>query len=237
MKYPKDLTGMKFGKLTVLSKGESGVTKGWNRYSTYICLCECGNTKQIKRINLLSGNTTSCGCLHKEKIRKIGENNKKSNTYNLSGKYGIGYTSSGEEFYFDLEDYEKIKKYTWNIADGYVVSDSYKATTRFHRLIMNCDDRKFDIDHINHNTTDNRKSNLRIVTRSQNQMNTILRKNNTSGVKGVIRQNNKWTASIQINKSRKHLGTFENFEEAVKVRKEAEKIYFGEYAFKEVANE
>lgn len=70
-----------------------------------------------------------------------------------------------------------------------------------------------------------------------NQMNTILRKDNTSGVKGVLRQNNKWTASIQVNKSRKHLGTFEKFEEAVKARREAEKNYFGEYAFKGVIND
>lgn len=237
MKYPKDLTGMKFGKLTVIRKGKSGRTKGGNHYSTYICLCECGNTKQIRRINLLSGNTTSCGCLHKEKIRKIGESNKKTNTYDLSGEYGIGYALNGKEFYFDLEDYDKIKDYTWNVADGYVVSDSYKRTTRFHRFIMNCNNRKFDIDHINHNTVDNRKNNLRIVTRSQNQMNTKLRSNNTSGVKGVSKQDNKWKVSIQVNKESKYIGLFDNFDDAVKARKNAEKKYFGEYAFKEVINE
>ena len=41
----------------------------------------------------------------------MSETFKKYNTYDLSGEYGIGYTSKGEEFYFDLDDYDKIKDY------------------------------------------------------------------------------------------------------------------------------
>ena len=42
------------------------------------------------------------------------------NVYDLSGEYGIGYTLKGEEFYFDLEDYDKIKDYCWHINKKYV---------------------------------------------------------------------------------------------------------------------
>lgn len=237
MRNNKNLIGMKFGKLTVLSKGDTHITKGGNRCSTYNCICECGNVKQIKTNNLLSGNTRSCGCLHKEKIKEIGKSNKKNNIYNLFGEYGIGYTSNGYEFYFDLEDYDIIKNYTWNIATGYVESDSYGEKTKFHRLVMNCNETEKDVDHINHNTVDNRKGNLRIVTRSQNLMNTRLRKNNTSGIKGVYRSNNKWIATIQKNKKRKYLGIFDNFDDAVLTRQQAEKKYFGDFRFEEEYNE
>lgn len=232
MRGNNDIVGMKFGRLTVLEKGKTHITKGGNYMATYICKCDCGNIKTIKRTNLVSGNTKSCGCLHKEVIKDIGNNNKKINTYDLTGEYGVGYTLKEEEFYFDLEDYELIKGYTWNIATGYVRSDSYKSRTNFHRLVMNCNDKNMDVDHINHNTIDNRKSNLRIVSRSQNQMNSIQRKNKT-GVKGISKNGKRWVASIQVNKKRIYLGIFKNFDDAVKARKQAEEKYFGEYAYRE----
>ena len=52
--------------------------------------------------------TQSCGCLQKERVRESAKARVKPNIYNLSGEYGIGYASNtGNEFYFDLEDYEK----------------------------------------------------------------------------------------------------------------------------------
>ena len=56
---------------------------------------------------------------------------KKYNTYDLTGEYGIGYTSKDEEFYFDLEDYDKIKDYCWRITmQGYVRAYSPKTKIR-----------------------------------------------------------------------------------------------------------
>ena len=54
--------GARFGKLTVLSKAGEKVKKGY----VYLCQCDCGNTKEIARGNLVSGDTLSCGCLHDE---------------------------------------------------------------------------------------------------------------------------------------------------------------------------
>ena len=57
------------------------------------------------------------------KERKISFKKRKSNRFDISGQFGVGYTSKGEKFYFDLEDYDKIKDYYWYIdAGGYVVS-------------------------------------------------------------------------------------------------------------------
>jgi len=106
-----------------------------------------------------------------------------------------------------------------------------------HRLIMNCPD-DMDVDHIFHNTWDNRKEFLRIVTESQNQMNQKIRINNKSGIPGVNlnKKDNKWRARIRVNNKEIHLGYFNNKEDAIKARKKGEQKYFGEFAFKNNKN-
>lgn len=71
MKYPKDIAGMKFGRLTAIKKvGTKGNGKGSK--SIWLCRCDCGNEKEILRNSLVSGTTKSCGCLEKEvKATKI----------------------------------------------------------------------------------------------------------------------------------------------------------------------
>jgi hypothetical protein len=87
-------------------------------------------------------------------------------------------------------------------------------------------------DHIDGNGLNNTEDNLRLVTPSQNIMNSRIPKNNTSGVKGVswMKTLQKWRAYIFIDGTQKHLGLFSDIEEAVKVRKDAENELFGEYA-------
>jgi hypothetical protein len=97
---------------------------------------------------------------------------------------------------------------------------------------MDCPD-GMDVDHKNHNKFDNRKSNLRIVNRSQNMMNKSKRSDNTSGVTGIRfnKDINKWTATINENKKYHYLGSFDNIEDAIQARINAEKKYFGEYRY------
>lgn len=63
----RDLTGQKFGRLTVLHRDESK-PKG---KVYWVCQCECGNIKSVMSQNLIKGMTKSCGCLHKEQLSKI----------------------------------------------------------------------------------------------------------------------------------------------------------------------
>jgi hypothetical protein len=128
----------------------------------------------------------------------------------------------------DLEDVDKVKDMKWYTSHGYVLNKQNKQ--RLHRFIMNCPDGMV-IDHINHNRLDNRKSNLRICTQHQNNMNQGIRNNNTSGIIGVSfdRQKNKWMAYITYNGRKIHLGSFNTKEEAIQARKNAEIEYFGEY--------
>jgi hypothetical protein len=81
------------------------------------------------------------------------------------------------------------------------------------------------IDHINRDPGDNRIANLREVSNQCNLRNTGNRKNNTSGVKGVYwhKLAGKWYARIKTNNKNKYLGYYEDFDEAVLARYEAEK--------------
>lgn len=228
-----DLTGQKFGRLTVVERAQDYVSPKGNKNVQWLCKCSCKSDKYVvvNRSSLIGGFTKSCGCLHKEKSSENGRKNKKYNTYDVSGEYGIGFTSKREEFYFDLEDYNKIKDYCWYIDNkGYVIaSDNKKGFVLLHRLIK---DGEY-IDHINHNTADNRKANIRNVTATQNQMNATMRIDNSSGVTGVSWHKKlcMWRSRINVNGKEIHLGYYNNFENAVKARKEAEEKYFGEFSY------
>ena len=88
------------------------------------------------------------------------------------------------------------------------------------------------VDHINGDTLDNRRCNLRICTAQENNRNSIKKRVNTSGYKGVHwnKHSQKWTASICLNSKSIHLGSFTEVEEAVKAYNVAAKKYFGEFA-------
>ena len=151
----------------------------------------------------------------------------------------ILYDVNGEESgatIIDSDDVGKICNYRWYLQQtGYVVSNIHGKLTLLHRFIMNYTDNK-TVDHINHNTLDNRKCNLRVCNKSQNAQNSKIPINNTSGIKGVSRnKKNKykcWRAYITINQNRIELGNFYTIEEAIATRKEAEKKYFGEFVYK-----
>lgn len=127
------------------------------------------------------------------------------------------------------DDYNIVKKYKWYLLkNGYVSSrEKNGKAILLHRLILpvKCNSK---IDHINHDTLDNRRENLRYVTTSQNSMN---RKS-----KGFYwdKTRNKWLAHITVDGKHIHLGRFINKQDAVDVRKKAEQKYFGEFAYKEI---
>ena len=231
VKVRKDLTSKYFGRLKVIKQSENDYINPQGRhFAQWECECGCGNPQTITVTtgHLTSGHTQSCGCLNSESKRKYNE-------YKLFNDYGIGYTFDGNEFYFDLEDYDKIKDYCWySDKAGYIVSDSFKKHTKLHRLVMNVSDKKCDIDHINGRYTrhDNRKNNLRICTRAQNSKNKLFMSNNTSGCIGVRwhKAANKWMASITVDGKDIYLGLFNNKDEAIKTRIEAEDRYYKEFS-------
>lgn len=121
--------------------------------------------------------------------------------------------------------------------DGYIQIVCNQRKYRAHRLAWyymknEFPPKGFEIDHINSIRSDNRWSNLRLVTRSQNNMNMRESVANKSGAKGVSfrKDTKKWHARICVNRKVILLGNFVEFCDAVNARKEAEKKYFGEFA-------
>ena len=232
----KDITGQRFGRLVALELVGFKTDAKDNKKAVWLCKCDCGNSVKVCGIDLRSGHTKSCGCIHKEGLIKRNKEMSYCNTYDLSGEYGIGYDSKGNEFYFDLEDYDKIKNDYWFVnGNGYVVTSNYKK--HMHRVIMDVDGDNWTNVQVDHIKTDQRnnniKSNLRIATPSQNGMNKSLYSNNTSGYTGVYwnKSRNRWTAYISIDKKFVCLGFYKDKEDAIKARKEAEEKYYGEYSY------
>ena len=228
-----DLTGQRFGRLTVLKKEKSDN----NGNVMWRCQCDCGNIVIVRGVSLRSGNTRSCGCLHKDIVRQKrgipNVNARKHNEYLFFDDYVVGFTKQHTPFVIDKEDYEKIQEHRWvDSYDGYIftvvnIGNKKYKTIFLHRLITNCSHDKV-VDHINHDKTDNRNSNLRICTRQENNMNRRIAKNNISNVTGVYfnEQSKKWIAYIMVNKEQKYLGIYENIEDAIAARKKAQEEIF-----------
>ena len=232
VKVKKDLTGKQFGRLIVVSQTQDYISPDGKHHAQWNCRCDCGNPNIITALgtNLKRGNTTSCGCYRYDKITEK-DRGRKINKYNLSGKYGIGWTTNtNEEFYFDLEDYEKIKDFGWyKDNNGYLRATGKDGKAlKMHQLIAHV-----FIDHHNRNKLDNRKENLWECSPSENAQNQSKASNNTSGITGVNwhKHRKKWVARIyNLNKKRISLGYYDFFEEAVKARLQAEKDLYGEFA-------
>ena len=132
----------------------------------------------------------------------------------------------------DSDDYDYLNQWKWYVQVHrnkyyYAMRRNGDKRMRMHRVV-NDTPKGMDTDHINHNTLDNRKSNLRTVTGSQNQMNRVLHKNNTSGHMGVswYKNTQQWVSHIAKDKIKYTLGYFDNIEDAIRARKVAEMEMF-----------
>ena len=227
-----DLTGQKFERLFV--KGLAYVKDG---RTFWTCICDCNPNKEIiiKGKYLTNGETKSCGCLNLERITQMGKDNKKYNDYYIKNNIVyVRFSNCNEEFLCDIEDWNYAKNICWYKNNtGYARGELDGKMVLFHNYIFDIDtDSDIEIDHIHGNRLDNRRSELRICNRNKNALNKGLYKNNTSGVTGVSwhKQQNKWSAYIQIEHKNIHLGLFNNFDEAVNARLMAEQKYFKEYS-------
>lgn len=142
----------------------------------------------------------------------------------------------------DDEDYERIDAHKWfanwvkNARLFYamrksLMDDGKRCTILMHREVLGAM-KGSDVDHINHDTLDNRQGNLRVCTRGQNLANQRIGINNTSGFKGVSWHNDagKWQAYLNVNSKRRYLGNFPTaIEAALAYDREASKT-FGEFA-------
>ena len=132
-------------------------------------------------------------------------------------------------------DVELATRYSWcRHCSGYAWRSTKDHENRthifFHRELLNPSPGE-QVDHINGNKLDNRRSNLRICSHGENQMNSKLQKNNTTGFKGVRPHNvsGKFNARIGVGKKRKSLGYYNTAEEAHAAYCKAAKELHGEF--------
>lgn len=134
------------------------------------------------------------------------------------------------------EDLNMLSQFKWYLdSKGYAYMTKrfgmgIRKTTRMHRLIMNAP-KGMSVDHINGNTLDNRRENLRICSHTENLKNLKKPKNNKSGIKGVswYPKSNKWRAVITSNGKFYHLGLFADKMKAKEAYDTKAKELYGEF--------
>lgn len=131
----------------------------------------------------------------------------------------------------DDGDFEEVNKHDWMYDGRYARTRIKGKELRLHRLIMN-PAKGLEVDHINGDSLDNRRMNLRLCSHKENLRNQRLNKANTSGFKGVcwVKNRAQWQASIRVDQRCRYLGSFSKIEEAAKAYNDAATKYFGEFA-------
>lgn len=149
----------------------------------------------------------------------------------------------------DNEDFEFLSRWKWYVSrNNHFPFTEYAKRNRhlddnskeifMHRVILEMHgqlNHKKLVDHINHDGLDNRKSNLRPATMSENKTYGKKYSNNTSGYKGVYFEENgkprKWRSRIAVNGRDTHIGWFYTKEEAAIAYNQASKKYYGNFSY------
>jgi hypothetical protein len=134
----------------------------------------------------------------------------------------------------DSSDYPLVKQYKWSLLNnGYVFTRVNGKAIGLSSFILGvCATKQMVVDHMDGDTLNNRRSNLRQCSTQQNIQNQTIRSDNSSGFKGVFWDKGlkKWRARIKVNYVGKHLGCFSKKEDAAIAYNNAAVENFGEYA-------
>lgn len=154
------------------------------------------------------------------------------NEYQTFGEYTAVYMCTGILCVISTVSLGIILPYTWCLdGNGYVMSRTFGKTVKLHRLIMNAGVNEY-VDHIDGNPLNNTLDNLRICKKQQNEFNSKLRSDSSSGYKGVSYRKDRHYYRSYINKDGKqyHLGNYNTKEEAARAYNQKAIELFGEYA-------
>lgn len=212
-----DMTGQRFGKITVIERQGSA-----NRHAAWLGICDCGNPVTVRGTHLRTGHTISCGCLSREIL---------TNVHLKHGDSKNGMRSREYQSWTDAisrctnENDSAYKNYG---GRGIRVCDSWRENyVNFLDDMGRCPD-KFTLERKDVNG-DYEHRNCIWVSRSMQSFNQRKRKNSKADVCGVYfkKDSGKYMACITCNYKYIYLGLFDTLEQAIEVRKEAELQYYG----------
>ena len=219
-----DITGQRFGRLVAIKPiGNKGKKVG----VYWLCQCDCGNNKEVRASRLLQGYTKSCGCLAKETSKKNGRNalltRNKVHAVQVGQRFGklvaikpVDKNIKGNilwECQCDCGNTIIVRADSLRDSNTKscgclkrVAGKEIAESILYERVRSFCYDGTY-------------------IPRIKSKK---LQRNNTSGVTGVHWQPKiaKWVAKIGFRGKRIHLGCFDNLEDAIRARKEAEEKYF-----------
>ena len=193
--------GEEYGWLTIL--GEGARTKR-NRRTIHV-RCRCGKEYDVQAVLLrrsVEPKCRSCSNAIKSKLR----HGTPDYQFKIEGTTAIGTLPSGDQFIIDAEDIPLVSQRHWykKADQKYIISDTKEKgrlieRIRLHRYLMGLSaDDECVIDHINRDSMDCRKSNMRIATQSQNCLNKSIRSDNSLGFIGVRHVGRYYYAQIWI---------------------------------------
>ena len=210
--YYTSLINQKIGKWTVLGVDSHGT----GQKTKMLCRCDCGTIRSVDCYSLKHKLTYSCG---------------KCKTIVKEDDYMRCIMDNGASFIFSPQDLEVVKSHSWSCTKGYIKTTINFKSVYFHKLILGASN-DVEVDHINLNRFDNRRSNLRIASHAENQRNRRAHRDNQSGFKGVCLNTHtgKYFAYINADKKRTYLGSFATSVQAAKAYDDAAIILHGEFA-------
>jgi hypothetical protein len=133
----------------------------------------------------------------------------------------------------DEDDFGPLSQWEWIATRSATGAKFYVqrkgCSELMHRVVIGAEKGQL-VDHVNGDTLDNRRSNLRFCSRAQNSYNRGPSSNNSSGYKGVSATPKRWQACIQIDRKKRFLGCFDTPEEAARAYDEAAREFHGEFA-------
>lgn len=214
-------------------------SKHWNQFSRHgklfsdeekIKTCEvCGKTNKTDIVHWCEKTKQYLCQKHIDQINRLGfikERTKRDmNLYVIHDDYAEILFEDQENniigsTYIDLEDVNKCKEHKWMITEvmgntQYVKAIIDNKNTSLHRFVLNYNGDNV-VDHINRNGLDNRKNNLRIVSNSENCVNSKTR--SATGEKNIYYKNNKYQVQVIRNYKSVYIETFDTIQEAIIAR-------------------
>lgn len=226
----KEIAGKQFGYLTAIEP------TGEKERKDYIwrCRCRCGKEVEYPATRLLTGNTVSCGCLRAEHFKKANKyidgtslrqsvEEQVESTRASSGFTGVTMKRGRWKAYIRYKGREISLGCYDKLEDAVKARARGKELVRMDALgLLNIYEELHRNDPALPDRSQVKQANQRKQESSEASETPALRSNNTSGYPGVYRKRDKWAARITYRKATYHLGVFEDREEALAVRLEAE---------------